>query len=134
MRKINIAYIIDDDPILVYGVKRMMELCDFCNSLMIFKNGKEGLDKLKSIVSHCKESIPDIILLDVNMPIMDGWQFLDEFEKLDSPKKIVIYVVSSSIDPRDMNRVKNYKSVANYIIKPITVETLERISNDVLNT
>jgi CheY-like chemotaxis protein len=104
MSKIDIACIIDDDPIYVFGAKRMMELADFCNSY--------------------------IILLDINMPIMDGWQFLDEFVKIESHKLITIYIVSSSIDPQDIKRAKKYQNISNYIVKPITIKKLKTIMRD----
>lgn len=129
MKQIDIACIIDDDPIFVFGAKRMMELSDFCNSFMIFKNGQEAIDNLKPII-RSGENIPDVILLDINMPIMDGWQFLDEFIKIESTKEITIFIVSSSIDPADKERVKQYQNVSNYVVKPISLETLKRISQD----
>ena len=129
MSKVDIACIIDDDYIFVFGTKRMMELSDFCNSFMIFKNGREAINALAPLLISGK-IIPEIILLDINMPIMDGWEFLDEFTQIETHKLITIYVVSSSIDPADMNRVDNYKSVTNYIIKPISMEILRQIMLD----
>lgn len=129
MSKIDIACIIDDDPIFIFGAKRMMELADFCESFMIFKNGREALNALAPLLISGND-IPEIILLDINMPIMDGWQFLDEFTQIETHKLITIYIVSSSIDPADMNRVDKYKSVTNYIIKPISMEVLRQIMND----
>ena len=130
MKKIDIACIIDDDPIFVFGVKKMMKLANFCESLMIFKNGEEALNNLTAIIDAGKK-IPDVILLDLNMPIMDGWQFLDEFTKIESHKLITVYIVSSSIDPRDRNRVKDYENVSNFIVKPISLESLINISEEV---
>ncbi|WP_179343852.1 response regulator [Winogradskyella ursingii] len=130
MKQIDIACIIDDDPIFVFGAKRMMELSDFCESFMIYKNGQEAIDNLKPIIIS-GENIPDVILLDINMPIMDGWQFLDEFIKIESSKEITIFIVSSSIDPADKERVKQYQNVSNYIVKPISIEKLKRISEGI---
>lgn len=132
MSNIDIACIIDDDPIFIFGAKRMMELSDFCNSFMIFKNGQEAINNLRSIMKS-GETIPDVILLDINMPIMDGWQFLDEFITIESHKMITIYIVSSSIDPMDLNRAKRYENVSNYIIKPISLQTLKNIMQEVIH-
>ncbi|TDU42843.1 response regulator receiver domain-containing protein [Gelidibacter sediminis] len=132
MNKIDIACIIDDDPIFIFGAKRMMELANFCESFMIFKNGKEALNNLKSLIKT-GENIPDVILLDINMPVMDGWEFLDEFIKIESQKPITIFIVSSSIDPTDQDKVKKYQNVSNFIVKPISIETLKSISAKVLN-
>ncbi|WP_432411897.1 response regulator [Rasiella sp. SM2506] len=131
MKKIDIACIVDDDPIFVYGAKRMMELADFCNSFLIFNNGHDALHKLKTLIK-CKDELPDLILLDLNMPIMDGWQFLDNFTQIKIDKKIIIYIVSSSIDPVDMERSKQYSSVSNFVVKPISVDKVKEIMQDVM--
>ncbi len=126
MKKVNLTCIIDDDPIFVFGIKKVMELINFSDSIMVFKNGQEALDNLKPIILS-KEELPDIILLDLNMPVLDGWQFLDEFIKIPCEKKIIIYVVSSSIDPEDILRAKSYQGVSDYIVKPITIERLKEV-------
>lgn len=129
MKKIDIACIIDDDPIFVFGVKKIMELIDFCKSLMVFKDGEEALHNLRAIIS-ANEKLPDVILLDLNMPILDGWQFLDEFIKIPCEKEVVIYIVSSSVNPEDMLRAQSYELVSDYIIKPVTVEKLQEVLRD----
>ncbi len=131
MKKIDVACIIDDDPIFIFGAKRMMELANFCNSFMVFNNGQEAINNLKPIMLT-GEKIPEVILLDINMPIMDGWQFLDEFIQIESHKEVTIYIVSSSIDPADLQRAKKYESISNYVVKPITAETLKNILQEVV--
>lgn len=131
MSKIEIACIIDDDPIFIFGAKRMMELTDFCRTFLIFKNGQEALNALTTMIQS-GENIPDVIFLDINMPIMDGWQFLDEFIKIKNDHKTIIYIVSSSIDPMDRNKVRDYENVSNYIVKPISLETFEQISQEII--
>lgn len=127
MKKVDIACIIDDDPIFVFGTKKIMKLANFCNGFMVFHNGEEALNHLKPIIESNSNSLPDIILLDLNMPIMDGWQFLDEFVKIPCEKKILIYIVTSSIDPTDMEKAQDYDKVSNYLIKPISTERLQEI-------
>ncbi|TBW25779.1 response regulator [Gramella sp. KN1008] len=127
MKKIDIACIIDDDPIFVFGTKRIMELANFCENFTVFPNGEEAINHLKPIMEAGGPSIPDVILLDLNMPIMDGWQFLDEFTSIPTKKKIIIYIVTSSINPEDMEKAKKYDSISNYLVKPISVEDLKDI-------
>ncbi len=130
MKKIDIACIIDDDPIFVFGVKKIMELIGFCNNLLIFKNGEEALNNLKAIIS-ANEVLPDVILLDLNMPILDGWQFLEEFIKVPCKKNILIYIVSSSVDPQDVLKAKSYEMVSDYIVKPISIKKLKEVLNEI---
>ncbi|GLB52617.1 response regulator [Neptunitalea chrysea] len=126
MKKINLACIIDDDPIFVFGIRRIMEMANFCNGILIYNNGKEALDALTAIIKS-ETSLPELILLDINMPIMDGWGFLDRIMAIEIPKPVTIYIVSSSIDPTDFNKAEEYSSVSNFIVKPVTVEKLKHI-------
>lgn len=123
MKKVNLACIIDDDPIFVFATKRIMSIANFCDSFLIFNNGEEALESLYALMTT-KEELPAIILLDVNMPVMDGWQFLDKLTEYKIPETITIYVVTSSINPDDLSRAKKYKQVSNYIVKPVTVDKL----------
>ncbi len=126
MKQINTTCIIDDDEIYIFAVKRLIQKGDFCDNILIFKNGKDAIKELKNLILN-DVNIPELILLDINMPIMDGWQFLEEFIKIKPKKEIVIYVVSSSINPTDMERAKSYKNVSNYIVKPISRDALFEI-------
>ncbi|WP_338767503.1 response regulator [Bernardetia sp. ABR2-2B] len=125
MPKFNHVCIIDDDPIYTFTTRKIMEIGKFSKYIEIFKNGKEALDALKPRV-EAGEKVPEVIFLDLNMPIMDGWQFLDEF-MTPNTQKIVIYIVSSSIDPVDINKAKEYSLVTNYLVKPITPERLKEL-------
>lgn len=129
-QKVELACIIDDDKIYVNLVKKIIEIKKLSNNLLIFKNGKEALDHFKLILENANEEIlPDIIFLDINMPIMDGWEFLNEFVKIKNifDKKITLYIVSSSIDPRDLERAKSFNLVTDYLIKPIGLKKFEKI-------
>lgn len=126
MKKIDIACIIDDDPIFVFGTKRLMQLANFCNGFLVFKNGKEAYDNLKTIIM-AGEKLPDLIFLDLNMPIWDGWQFLDEFIQIPIENAVTIFIVTSSIDPEDIKRAKSYEIVSNYLVKPIKMDDLKKL-------
>lgn len=122
--KINLACIIDDDPIFVFGTKKMMQYTGFCDTFLIFKNGKEALDHLSTILIE-KKSIPDIIFLDINMPVMDGWQFLEEITKVDISETLKIFLVTSSETQADREKAKKFSAIKNYVVKPITMEGLK---------
>ena len=123
--------IIDDDRIYVNLVSRVIALKKLSKEVIIFKNGKEAIDFFKQNIKIPQQEadVPKIILLDLNMPIMDGWEFLQEFEQIKSNinQQVKLYVVSSSINPRDVDRAKSIEAVSDYIIKPIQMQDFERI-------
>ncbi|MDT0642057.1 response regulator [Zunongwangia sp. F363] len=129
-QKVELACIIDDDKIYVNLVKKIIEIKKLSENLLVYKNGKEALDYFKLILGNMTEDkLPEIIFLDLNMPVMDGWEFLNEFIKIKNNfnKKITLYVVSSSIDPRDLERAKSINMVTDYLIKPIELKKFEKI-------
>ena len=129
-QKVELACIIDDDKIYVNLVKKIIEIKKLSKNLLIFKNGRESIDHFKLILENATEDVlPDIIFLDINMPVMDGWEFLNEFIKIKNnfEKKITFYVVSSSIDPRDLERARSFNLVTDYLIKPIELKKFEKI-------
>ncbi len=131
MPKFKHVCIIDDDHIYTFTTRKIMEKGDFAGYIEIFKNGKEALAALKPRVES-NTNVPEIIFLDLNMPIMDGWQFLDEF-MTPNTQKIIIYIVTSSIDPADMDKAKQYSLVTNYVVKPITPERLKQWFENIEN-
>ena len=128
MSQVDRVCIIDDDPIFVYGTKRIIAEMNFCDNIIVFENGQDAIDGFIAM-SEQKEDLPAIVFLDLNMPIMNGWDFLEDFVKIPNQnrEKVVIYIISSSIDPRDLERIKNYKVVNNYILKPLSEDDLKSV-------
>lgn len=126
MSSINIACVIDDDPIHVFGVKHLLQSSHLSNSTIYYSNGKEAYEGLKKIWEEGNE-LPELILLDINMPVWDGWDFLDEFIKLPIKTKMIIYIVTSSIDPEDKAKASGYSELSDFVVKPISLDTLREI-------
>lgn len=125
---INLACLVDDDNSYTYSAKRILKDSPIFKDYVIFNDGHEAIDYFKSVVGE-EAKIPDVLFLDVNMPVMDGWDFLEEFAHLkpNLHKNVTIYLISSSIDPRDIERANAISDVSQYIIKPINIEQFEKI-------
>ncbi len=130
-QKVELVCIIDDDRVYVNLVSKVIELRKLSKEIMIFKNGKEAIDFFRQHADKeiDGQQVPKIILLDLNMPIMDGWEFLEEYTEIKTriATDIELFVVSSSINPRDINRAKAIEEVSDYIVKPIRSGDFERI-------
>lgn len=126
MKKIKNACIIDDDPIFVFGAKIMLKKYNFCSNVEVYKNGKEALENMVP-ANRPIENFPDIIFLDLNMPVMDGWEFLEEFSKISKLGKVAIFVLSSSIDSRDLQRAKTFDVVNDFIEKPLSTDKIKQL-------
>jgi CheY-like chemotaxis protein len=123
MNKIDTICLIDDDIIFQYLAKKVITESNLVKEIDVFYNGLDAINFLES-ASLNKDKLPDIIFLDLFMPVMDGWGFLEEYVSLQSKleKKIPIYIVTSSIDPADVQKSKSMSAVIDYIVKPITKE------------
>ena len=122
MKSVKTIFIIDDDPIIVFGVKKLLSQIGYTRGITAYENGKIAIDALQKLIIE-KSKMPDVIFLDINMPIMDGWEFLEAFIKLPLLKKVRINIVTSSIDPIDKYRANMYQEMTNHPIsfnnKPI---------------
>ena len=127
MRKKNIM-LVDDDKIFNFLSEKTITSLGLANEIHFALNGRQALELLEEY-KRGNVQRPDIIFLDLNMPVMDGWEFLSEFIKIKNNfnKKITLYVVSSSIDPRDLERAKSFNMGTDYLIKPIELKKFEKI-------
>ena len=117
--------LVDDEQVFHWIAEHLIKrVSNGLKTISLF-NGNEALEYLGDPTNQ----LPDVVFLDLNMPIANGWKFLDEFEsvkdKLD--KQIAIYIVSSSVDPEDHKKAKKYSYVNGFISKPLTQETIERV-------
>ncbi len=128
-------WVIDDDPIYQIIINKIIQRSEIFSTISSFKNGKEAIDALHDTVHNTADNIeilPDLILLDINMPVMDGWEFMEKMGLLKSKfsKNITVYIVSSSIATADKNKSKTYSDILGYLSKPVTINDLELIASD----
>jgi len=120
-------YFIDDDPVFIYLTRRMMSSKAGFDAKE-FTDGELAIDHLRAICDK-PDLLPDIIFLDLSMPVMDGWEFLEEYSQLQDnlKKKISLFIVSSSISPEEVERSKNYAVVTDFLIKPLRAGKIEEL-------
>jgi CheY-like chemotaxis protein len=129
MKKFKEVFVIDDDKIFHFLISNLFKKNNLDITPSFFFNGLEAIEKIKKNI-NLGLGLPDVILLDINMPIMDGWQFLDEFRKYNegTNKKPHVYIISSSDSISDTNKAKEYQDqIEEYILKPITTEGFKKI-------
>lgn len=122
--------VIDDDPVNNMICKLTIEIAFGGAEIRAFNNPAEGFDFIRSQYELGGDQTPAVLLLDINMPVMTGWEFLERFDSLKPELKdlIRIYILSSSIDERDKQRSYANKNVVAFLVKPLVVENVKVIS------
>ncbi|MBA4746888.1 MAG: response regulator [Muricauda sp.] len=130
MKNVNI-WLIDDDEVYVHVTKKVLDHLSENIAVVSFDDGENAITQLKKCIQEDLE-LPGIILLDINMPVLDGWGFLAEFQKLKAnlTSSIKIYMVTSSKDQRDRSKAKEFKELSDYLVKPVFEDQLVTILTD----
>jgi CheY-like chemotaxis protein len=98
----------------------------FIETILICNNGKDAFDQIEALFIAGKK-LPELILLDLNMPVWNGWEFLDKFTLIETKQSITIFILTSSVNLEDKKRAARYGMKSNYIVKPITINLLKEI-------
>lgn len=128
MKPLDSIFIVDDDPIHQQITKIMLDRLSISNDVTKFSDAQDVLDHLRTNADNADE-LPDVILLDLNMPVMDGWEFLEAYSPIRPLlcKSIRVYVLTSSIDDTDKERVNKFDFVAGYLTKPLTNDVIMKL-------
>jgi CheY-like chemotaxis protein len=133
MKKLNCILLIEDNDFINIYNRRVIEQLNLVENIEIVEDGQEGLDYLmqqgKFAANGHAHNIPDLILLDLNMPRVNGWEFMQEFQKIKNTinKRIVIIVLSTSPNPDDIKRSEDICDIAAFVSKPLTREVLGKL-------
>lgn len=129
MEKLKQIMVIDDDPVNNTIVKKLSDYTGFAEEVATFISAVDGLDYLQQL-SEKKQDLPSLIFLDIRMPIVNGWDFLERFAEMNRFQdfnSVAIYMLTSSSEQSDINKARQYKMVTDYIVKPITADKLREI-------
>ncbi|SHG87795.1 response regulator [Pedobacter caeni] len=118
--------VIDDDDINIFIIKKIVEKTGYNVEMISKTNGQIAIDYLAGVVSS-GDALPQLILIDINMPVLNGWEFLEAYEKLGIPQKVDMYMLSSSVYENDIEKAKTYTTVKGFISKPLSIERLTEL-------
>ncbi|TRX15840.1 response regulator [Flavobacterium franklandianum] len=124
---------IDDDPITLMLCKMVIKKALFSNEIATAKNGEEAIKHFDNLKTNHSINKPQLIFLDLNMPVMNGWEFLERFitEEYSEYHDTKVIILSSTIDPQDLEKSKKYPMVIDFLSKPISKEMLEFLKNKI---
>ncbi|WP_026752232.1 response regulator [Sediminibacterium sp. C3] len=132
---INKILCVDDDSISLTISKLLLKRTGFTNDVVTAVDGSDALDYFKDLFATSSDPLadaPSLILLDINMPVMNGWEFLEAYIPLFADKlpQTKVIILSSTIDPEDFSRAKKFPVVAQFVSKPLSVENLAELKEN----
>jgi CheY-like chemotaxis protein len=131
-KKYRTVMLIDDNEIDNLINQKMIEAASITQNIYTHTGAQSAIEFLRNMeqLDVAEKVLPDVIFLDIDMPLMDGFQFLDEFEKLSNTTKTKckIVMLTSSINPQDFNRSKKYDNVKLYLNKPLSHDSIQQLS------
>jgi CheY-like chemotaxis protein len=121
--------LVDDDEINNFISIKLIKKALVSSEIKACLNGKFAIDELLKMKEEGSQDLPDYILLDINMPLMNGWEFLDEYSRqnIDPAGKTKIFIISSSVFSNDINKAKSYPLVKDFISKPLNIEKIREL-------
>jgi CheY-like chemotaxis protein len=131
MPLIDTVLLIDDDEINNMICTKIISKNDFATNVVACSSARQGLKYLQDALTDGAKPLPTVIFLDINMPVMNGWDFLDQYKQMTglADKGIVLIMLSSSSSANDLSRAQSYPQVSDYITKPLTAAHLQHVRN-----
>jgi len=132
---LNKILCVEDNQIMQNIYRRMIPVAEFAQEVVSVYNGQEAIDYIKELKTSSGDNFPELIFLDLNMPTMSGWTFLEEIEQLlDSDEEEPrVVIVTSSVDPKDVEKAQKYPSIIDFLSKPLTFEMLQDLEQKLDN-
>jgi CheY-like chemotaxis protein len=131
--KLKCILLVDDDSVTNYIHKKHIEYCGVADCIQIASDGQNALDIIthkdeQGVLADKQENFtPDLIFLDINMPKMNGWQFLEAYQRLEEIERSKVIILSTSVDSADKLKAESYESVSEYVVKPLDEAKINNI-------
>ncbi len=125
-RSLDNILLVDDDPITNYLSRALLGSLSYGSQIDVARNGKEALDLLTEHQSDPAHPLPDLIFLDINMPVMDGFEFLDHFRQFHAGKEIIVVILTTSDNEKDVQNAQKYR-VHGYLNKPLSKDKIRAV-------
>lgn len=122
--------VIDDDDINIFIISKIVEKTGQNVQISAKHNGQIAIDYIKKLVADDR-TMPQLVLVDINMPILNGWEFIEAYEGLNLPCKSNMYMLSSSVYENDIEKAKSYQSIKGFISKPLSIDRLNELLAEV---
>jgi CheY-like chemotaxis protein len=131
MQKLSSVLLVDDDPTTNYLNRKLLERLAVSNKIDVAQDGQQALGLLVARCQQAPEEVPALLLLDVKMPIMDGFEFLAAYTQLPTAcqQRVVIIVLTTSLHPQDVQRMEQLP-IAGFLNKPLTQEKVGQLLKD----
>jgi CheY-like chemotaxis protein len=126
MQLINHIFLVDDDKMQNFLMGKFLEKTGLVAHTHTYLDGKAAYDALKELTTNDPD-LPKVIFLDLNMPVWDGWVFLDEFQKLPHASEITVYILTSSTNQQDLEKAVTYGLGEHFFVKPLKLDMLKDV-------
>ncbi|MCU0444046.1 MAG: response regulator [Microscillaceae bacterium] len=133
--QISKVLVVDDNEIDTLICAKVIESHRLAKEVVVHNQPQEALNYLIGLAQTHPDQFPDLIFLDLNMPVMDGWDFLQEYKKIlvSISKKVILMVTSCTTDYKDFAEIKKHQEISGFMDKPITADKLKKIQEDFFN-
>lgn len=126
MPSVKLTFLVDDDDIFIYAMQKIITIKKLSEQVKAFHGVSEAIDQLKAQHDQVDE-LPDVIFLDINLPVQDGWDFLEAFKKIEDQlvKRPKLYMLSSSVNQSDQEKAAADPALNGFFMKPLSAEDFE---------